>query len=76
MGSCSSMNIDINKKPRRTEQSERKPYEKRRSDNVHKSPHEKEICFFVEIPKPIEIDDDDDDDWNYGIETNCIDYVS
>ena len=56
------MNIDINKKPCRTEQSERKPYEKRRSDNVHKSPHEKEICFFVEIPKPIKIDDDDDDD--------------
>ena len=49
-------------KKRRTEQSKRKPYEKRQSDNVHKSLHEKDICFFAEIPKPIEIDDDDDDD--------------
>ena len=34
--------------------------------------------FFVEIPNPVKIDDDDDDidGTNYGIETNCIDYVS
>ena len=32
--------------------------------------------FFVEIPNPVKIDDDDVDDTNYGIETNCIDYVS
>ena len=34
--------------------------------------------IFVEIPNPIKIDDDDYDDvddTNYGIETNCIDYV-
>ena len=30
--------------------------------------------IFVEIPNPIKIDDDVDDT-NYGIETNCIDYV-
>ena len=28
----------------RTEQSKRKPYEKRQSDNVHKSLHEKDFC--------------------------------
>ena len=49
-------------KNRRIEQSKRKPYEKRQSKNAHKSFYEKDICFFAEIPKPIEIDDDDDDD--------------
>ena len=46
----------------RTEQSKRKPYQKRQSNNVHKSLHEKDICFFAEIPKLIEIDNNDDDD--------------
>ena len=48
-------------KNRRIEQSKRKPYEKRQSKNAHKSFYEKDICFFAEIRKPIEIDDDDDD---------------
>ena len=48
-------------KNRRTEQSKRKPYKKRQSDNFHKLRHEKDNCFFVEIPKPMKIDEDDDD---------------
>ena len=35
-------------KNRRIEQSKRKPYGKRQSNNVHKSLHEKEIYFFAD----------------------------